>query len=315
MQPALGLDAPRPPGDLGAAHEPGARADEQEREQHRAQEDQPGAPALVREEALAALDLDDELARPESLRVTLRRGSHESQPRSHRTRGVASVVLVVLGAALLLAGRITFYLRTRSSTRTLSPTARWPPSTTTGVRRVVGREIVVNLIDRGSTDLVAARPLLESVVDAVIAVEAVQDDLPPGGDRGQPRLLRPREAATRFRPGRRRAAGAVRAAVGLARAWQGSCPRTSIPTLLALRRREFAGQTLAIADAGSPARHRACRCSRCSCSRRRSRSRPTAAWPCCGRASRRARPAALLARGLLVLRARAARRRGSARTS
>ena len=34
------------------------------------------------------------------------------------------------------------------------------------MRHVVGREIVVNLVDRGSNDLIAARPLLETVVDA-----------------------------------------------------------------------------------------------------------------------------------------------------
>ncbi len=40
-----------------------------------------------------------------------------------------------------------------------------------GVRKVVQREIVVALIDRGSGDLVAARPLLESVVGVVIDSE------------------------------------------------------------------------------------------------------------------------------------------------
>jgi hypothetical protein len=40
-----------------------------------------------------------------------------------------------------------------------------------GVRTLVGRQIVVYLVDRGSTDLVAARPLLESVVEAVLQTE------------------------------------------------------------------------------------------------------------------------------------------------
>ncbi len=36
------------------------------------------------------------------------------------------------------------------------------------MRKLVARKIVINLIDRGSADLVAARPLLESVVEAVV---------------------------------------------------------------------------------------------------------------------------------------------------
>jgi hypothetical protein len=57
MQPALGLDAPRPPGGPLAAHQPRARPDEQEREQERRQDDQPGPGRGDVEEAVA-LQLD-----------------------------------------------------------------------------------------------------------------------------------------------------------------------------------------------------------------------------------------------------------------
>ena len=81
---------------------------------------------------------------------------------------MASVVLVVLGAALLLAGGVTYYLRTQILDQDAFADRAVAALDDDGVRKVVGREIVVNLIDRGSTDLVAARPLIESVVDVVI---------------------------------------------------------------------------------------------------------------------------------------------------
>src|SRR5918992_5375638 len=87
---------------------------------------------------------------------------------SDRTRGMASVALVVLGAALLLAGVVAYYLRTEVLNEEAFADRAVVALEDDRVRKVVSREIVVNLIDRGSTDLVAARPLLEGVVSAVI---------------------------------------------------------------------------------------------------------------------------------------------------
>jgi hypothetical protein len=87
---------------------------------------------------------------------------------SHSSRNLASIALVVVGAVLLVAGTITFYARDQ-----VIKEEEFADRATTAleddhVRRLISREIVVNLIDRGSTDLVAARPLLESVVDAAL---------------------------------------------------------------------------------------------------------------------------------------------------
>ncbi len=60
VQPALGLDAARPPGRLRAAHEPRAYPDEQEREKQGPEDDQPGAFALAVEDALV-LELENDL--------------------------------------------------------------------------------------------------------------------------------------------------------------------------------------------------------------------------------------------------------------
>jgi hypothetical protein len=88
-----------------------------------------------------------------------------------RTRSAASVALVVLGSALLLAGTIAFYAREQVLERDAFADRAVAALEDDELRRVVSREIVVNLIDRGSTDLVAARPLLESVVETVVQTQ------------------------------------------------------------------------------------------------------------------------------------------------
>ena len=176
---------------------------------------------------------------------------NRNQRVSSRARGVASVVLVVLGAALLLAGSVTYYLRTQ----VLEPEAFADRAVAAleddGVRRVVGREIVVNLIDRGSTDLVAARPLLETVVDAVIQTPPFRT------------IFRQAAVETNrvfFVRDKKNALFDIADATQLVRFGLKSVspelasqlPKDIEGDLLALRRREFAGQTLAVADAVRP---------------------------------------------------------------
>jgi hypothetical protein len=164
-----------------------------------------------------------------------------------RTRGVASVVLVVLGAALLLAGGITYYLRTQILDQDAFADRAVAALDDDRVRNVVGREIVVNLIDRGSSELVAARPLLESVVDVVIESRPFKTVFRQAAIEAN-RVFFVRE--------RRNAAFDVADATQLVRFALRSVspdlarqlPKNIDATLLALRRREFAGQTLAIAD-------------------------------------------------------------------
>jgi uncharacterized membrane protein HdeD (DUF308 family) len=90
---------------------------------------------------------------------------------SIRTRSVSSVVLVVLGAVLLFVGVIALYAREEIIDREAFADRAVAALDDDGLRHLVSREIVVNLVDRGSTDLVAARPLLESVVDAVVQTQ------------------------------------------------------------------------------------------------------------------------------------------------
>jgi hypothetical protein len=162
-------------------------------------------------------------------------------------RPLISVVLIVLGAVLLFVGTIAFYARTEVIDRDAFADRALVALEDDGLRKVVRREIVVNLIDRGSTKLVAARPLLESVVDVVLqsapfrkvfrqaAVEAnrvffVRDKKNALFDISDSAQL------VRF---------ALRSvSPNLAK----QVPKDLDSTLLTLRRREFAGKTLAVAD-------------------------------------------------------------------
>jgi hypothetical protein len=166
---------------------------------------------------------------------------------SGRTRGVASVALVVLGAALLLGGVVAYYLRTEILNEDAFADRAVVALNDDRVRKVVSREIVVNLIDRGSTDLVAARPLLESVVDAVI------------GSAPFKKVFRQAAVQTNrvfFTREQRNALFDLSDATQLVRfALRSVSPKLArqLPkdiegNLLALRRRDFAGKTLAVAD-------------------------------------------------------------------
>ncbi len=163
------------------------------------------------------------------------------------SRSIASGALVLLGALLLFVGTIAFYARSEVINQDAFADRALVALEDDGVRKVIRREIVVNLIDRGSTDLTAARPLLESVTDVVLqsapfrrvfrqaAVEAnkvffVRDKKNALFDISDSAEL------VRF---------ALRSvSPNLAK----EVPKDLDATLVTLRRREFAGQTLAVAD-------------------------------------------------------------------
>ena len=164
-----------------------------------------------------------------------------------RARGTASVLLVIVAALLLLAGAVAHYARTEILDQDAFADRAVEALDDDRVRKVVRREIVVNLIDRGSTDLVAARPLLESVVDAVMQSAPFRA------------LFRRAAVETNrlfFTRERRNALFDISDAAELVHfALRSVSPKLAkeLPEdfeadLLTLRRRDFAGQTLAVAD-------------------------------------------------------------------
>ena len=85
-----------------------------------------------------------------------------------RLRSAASLGLVVLAALVSLVATVALYARQEVVNREAFADRALAALEDDGVQAVVRAEIVDGLIDRGSGDLIAARPLLESVVDAVI---------------------------------------------------------------------------------------------------------------------------------------------------
>ena len=162
-------------------------------------------------------------------------------------RGVASVVLVVVGALLLFAGTVAFYGRSEILAREAFADRAVAALETDGVREFVGHAIVVNLVDRGSTDLVAARPVIESVVGAIIQTEpfhrlfraaAIETNRVFFVRERKNALFDLADAAEVIRFGLRSVSPRVAREI----------PDDIEPQLLTLRRREFAGTTLAVAD-------------------------------------------------------------------
>jgi hypothetical protein len=100
----------------------------------------------------------------------------EGAGRSGNTfRSTASIVLAVIGGVLALLGAVLLYARTDIIDQERFAEHAAEALTDDEVREVVSLEIVVQLIERGSADLVAARPLLQSVVDTVIETRQFRD--------------------------------------------------------------------------------------------------------------------------------------------
>ena len=164
-----------------------------------------------------------------------------------RSRGTASVVMLVIGAILLIAGTVAFYAREQIVDREAFANRAVEALEDDGVRTVVGREIVIYLAERGSADLAAARPLLESVVGTLIETGPFQRVFRAAAlEANRVFFVRDKEnvlfdlgdAAQIVEFGLRSVSP------NLAR----QLPDDLKPDLLALRDREFAGTTLRVAD-------------------------------------------------------------------
>jgi hypothetical protein len=94
---------------------------------------------------------------------------------SAKTRAMTSVVLVVVGGVLLLVGVLALYAREHVIDQESFADRAADALADDEVRSVVTRELVVNLIDQGSTDLIAARPLIEQVVNAALDTGAFRE--------------------------------------------------------------------------------------------------------------------------------------------
>jgi hypothetical protein len=81
---------------------------------------------------------------------------------------VTSIVLAALGALLVFAGALLLYARAEILDEDAFADRAAAALDDDATRDVVSTEIVVGLIENGSPDLVAARPVIQQVVDTVI---------------------------------------------------------------------------------------------------------------------------------------------------
>jgi hypothetical protein len=165
----------------------------------------------------------------------------------HRTRATASIVLVIVGGVFLFIGAIALYAREEIIDQNAFADRAVTALDDDGVRHLVSRELVANVIDRGSTDLVSARPLLESVVDATIQTAAFRKIFRQAAyQTNRVFFVRDRKNAL-FDLGD--AAQVVRFGLqSVSPQLAKQIPRDLNAQLLSIKRSEFAGQTLSIAD-------------------------------------------------------------------
>jgi hypothetical protein len=162
-------------------------------------------------------------------------------------RNGASIALAVLAGVLIFIGAVLLYARAEIIDADGFADNAAAALEDDATREVVATEIVIGLIENGSPDLVAARPVLESVVDTVIDSRAFRR-LFREAARQTNLLLFERERSSvafdladatqvvRF--------GLESVAPDLAR----ELPKSVDLALLRLKDREFAGGTLEVAD-------------------------------------------------------------------
>jgi hypothetical protein len=168
-------------------------------------------------------------------------------PSTGSWRAPLSLALVVLAAALAFAGGVTLYVRTEIvashafADRAVDALERDP------LRRVVSREITVQLVERGSADLVSARPVVESVVGFVVRTQPFRRVFRSAAFNAN-RLLFVREggnAAFDLADVGTVVASALR---GVSPTVARRIPPDAAARLLELRKRSFATSTLRFAD-------------------------------------------------------------------
>jgi len=155
-------------------------------------------------------------------------------------------MLAIVAAAALVIGGACLYAREELlsshafSQRTASALEHEP------VRRVIAREISTQVIEHGATDLLAARPLIESLVEAIVATPQFRDVAALAADHAH-RLLFGRRGNVVFDIAD---AGTVvlSALRTLAPGVASKVPREVDARLLDLRRQSFAVRSLRVAQ-------------------------------------------------------------------
>ncbi len=164
-----------------------------------------------------------------------------------RLRGPVSAGLAVLAVVAALAGGVALYVQQEVVSSDAFADRAVAALENPDVRRVVSREIVVGLIDQGSTDLISARPVVESVVQFVVASEPFRRVFRLAALNGH-KLLFVRDARNVAFDIADAGTVVVSALRSVAPDIAREIPKDADATLLKVRQRSFARDTLAVAD-------------------------------------------------------------------
>jgi Short repeat of unknown function (DUF308) len=163
-------------------------------------------------------------------------------------RDVLAVVLGALAALAAVAAIVALYLRDEVADRDQFATRATAALQDPAVREVASRQIVVGLLERGSPDLVTARPLLETAVGAVVGTPAF-NGLIRGAALQAHSLLFDRDGGAFVLDLADTGTVVLSAVRSLAPDVARRLPQNADTTLVDLRDRTFADRTLHVADA------------------------------------------------------------------
>ena len=141
------------------------------------------------------------------------------------SRNLLALSCAVMAAVATVGAVLALYLRFEVGERDAFADRTAAAFDRPEVRRVVAREVVVELIDRGSTDLVSARPVLEGVVEALVGTPPFQRLVRAAAAQSHQLLFERDDNVAGVRPGRREHGGAVRRAQRVARHRQAGARR------------------------------------------------------------------------------------------
>ena len=205
-------------------------------------------------------------------------------------RGIASIVLTVVAAVLLALGTVAFYARTQVIDQRAFADRAADALADDDVRELVSREIVTGLIDNGTPDLVAARPLLETIVAAALQTEPFERLFRSAAVEANKTFFERDHESVALNLSDAVAGGPLRRALHLPAGGARSCRAASSRTCCGC-----SGASSRPARCRWPTRcacwGSCCRCWPCSASRSRSWRPPSAASACCAAASGSARRA------------------------
>src|SRR4051812_20016688 len=94
----------------------------------------------------------------------------DTVPRVRRPgRDGVAVVLAVAAAVVAIGAILALYLKMEVADRDRFADRAVSALDDSAVRDVVARQLVVGVVERGSPDLISARPLLETAVETVVS--------------------------------------------------------------------------------------------------------------------------------------------------